>query len=632
GAGTLKLVASDKTGAFSLDSNVKHLAGTVAFENGGVVSGTYSVADQGVAVVTFSGQNASAFDGGLELGAKSFAWIQNNGSNTLKLNGVSSGESTYVRLSGSNITVSGETANFGSLTEVADDGNVLSVLDIMAENVTVDATTFSAGFVKFADGTTLAIDADTTATANALYVGENVSATLDLRDVNAAGNGAKFSVGTEQAVSVFGGTGTLNVLGGTLELNGVSYGNDAPTVVLNNATLAFAVSKVTDDEGKVVASVANLSNVQTAEGSSGTIAKTGAGTLVILDNNNATDLAFDGKISVSEGDLRMTETASKASVAVEAGATLGFLGAAELADESEARNVLANELSGKGTIAVWGTLYANDANSKFDGTLKAVGGTIYVSSETSDWLKNGAEGAARGIAVSSEYGRGTIATYDEAVTLSAVTLDGSGIFVGADNESALTVERVDATAAGSLTLRGYGTLGAVEFATTGSLTVDSGSEWTLNGEAEGLTSVSVSGTAVVANSKALGTAGVAVGGMLAFDAAGTYTNDLTLSAGAVVKATKDTVLTGTLARSWTGTSNVQFIADGFEVDGEVTGASLTLGESVLDLTGENIALNAVYADSTLAVDVEKTNAFLRATTKLSGAGTFEKKGEGSLKL
>lgn len=626
GTGTLTLVSAEKENdvpkAFTLGASVIHEAGTLAFTHGGVISKNYTIAENATAKLSFNGVNASELSAGITLGSGSSTTIENSGNGTLKINGVSSSGTTKTTLAGTNITLSGDAIDFGKLTKI-DDTGVLSALYVNANNVEVDATTFSAGYVAFGNGASLTISKDTTATANALYVGEGVSATLDLTDE------AKFSVGTDEEISVFGGTGTLNVKGGTLELKGATYGDeDAPSIVLDKATLAFNVTGAEDAVG------AYLDGVSTADGSTGTIEKTGAGTLMVMEGlvelvfgGEVQDLSFDGKISVTEGNMMLFATASQAEVEIASGTALEFAGSAELADSVDGVNTLAESLSGAGTLNVSGELYVNDASSAFDGTIKASGGTLYVSGATSDWMANGTDRVlfieSGAPLVGTGTAAGKIATYDGSATLTAVSLSGRGIFLGAAEDKALTVEEVSATAGSDLTLQGYGTLGAMKFAeanTDNTIVIGSGANWTIDGASENLEKLSVSGLVTVAHTGALGSAKVLSSGKIIFDAEGTYANLFHLDKGAVIEAKKNTSLTGSFWNTDGSHPAVTFVA------GE--NAKLTLSDSFIDWTTPTFETKD--ATATIAVDVTSSVKILNSGSKLSGAGTFEKLGDKKL--
>jgi len=626
GTGTLTLVSAEKENdvpkAFTLDASVIHEAGTLAFTHGGVISKNYTIAENATAKLSFNGVNASELSAGITLGTGSSTTIENSGNGTLKINGVSSSGTTKTTLAGTNITLSGDTVDFGKLTKI-DDTGVLSALYVNANNVKVDATTFTAGYVAFGNGASLTISKDTTATANALYVGESVSATLDLTD------GAKFSVGTDEEISVFGGTGTLNVKGGTLELKGATYGDeDAPSIVLDDATLAFNVTGAEDAVG------AYLDGVSTAEGSTGTIEKTGAGTLMVMEGlvelvfgGEVQDLSFDGEISVTEGNMMLFATASQAEVEIASDTALEFAGSAELADSVDGVNTLAESLSGAGTLNVSGELYVNDADSAFNGTIKASGGTLYVSGATSDWMANGTDRVLFIESGTPLVGTGTaagkIATYDGSATLTAVSLSGRSIFDGAAEDKALTVKEVSATAGSHLTLQGYGTLGAMKFAeanTDNTIVIGSGANWTIDGKSENLEKLSVSGLVTVAHTGALGSAKVLSSGKIIFDAEGTYANLFNLDKGAVIEAKKNTSLTGSFWHTDGSNPAVTFVA------GE--NAKLTLSDSFIDWTTPTFETKD--ATATIAVDVTSSVKILNSGSKLSGAGTFEKLGDKKL--
>ena len=628
GTGTLTLVSAEKENdvpkAFTLDASVIHEAGTLAFTHGGVISKNYTIAENATAKLSFNGVNASELSAGITLGSGSNTTIENSGNGTLKINGVSSSGTTKTTLAGTNITLSGDTVDFGKLTKI-DDTGVLSALYVNANNVEVDATTFSAGYVAFGNGASLTISKDTTATANALYVGEGVSSTLDLTD----GDGAKFSVGTDEKISVFGGTGTLNVKGGTLELKGATYGDeDAPSIVLDKATLAFNVTGAEDPVG------AYLDGVSTADGSTGTIEKTGAGMLMVMEGlvelvfgGEVQDLSFDGKISVTEGNMMLFATASQAEVEITSDTALEFAGSAELADSVDSVNTFAESLSGAGTLNVSGELYVNDKDSAFNGTIKASGGTLYVSGATSDWMANGTDRVLFIESGTPLVGTGTaagkIATYDGSATLTAVSLSGHGIFLGAAEDKALTVEEVSATAGSDLTLQGYGTLGAMKFAeanTDNTIVIGSGANWTIDGESENLEKLSVSGLVTVAHTGALGSAKVLSSGKIIFDAEGTYANLFNLDKGAVIEAKKNTSLTGSFWHTDGSNPAVTFVA------GE--NAKLTLSDSFIDWTTPTFETKD--ATATIAVDVTSSVKILNSGSKLSGAGTFEKLGDKKL--
>ena len=654
GEGTLEIADSG-----SVSADIVHTEGTIAFSGSADVSGDYTVSDD--AEVTLSTSAGGTFSGIVTLGADAQVSIENAEDSTLTFSGgitLSDTSATPdVTVVGGTVVVNGNEATFGSGsgsgTLTVGDGDTDTVLNIKA-------SVFTADTVLINDGSTLAVGAETTTSVANLTI--DGAATLDLT------SGATFSVSAEG--TAISGSGTLTVTGtaandgslsGTLAID---IGSTSLTVESILIELSNAVLEINVDDTAVF----SIDSVATVDGSEGKIAKTGNGWLWLTSEDEASD--FAGTISTDAGTTLTTSRVANATIEIADDATFGFLG--EASTDTSSDSALASAVSGSGTLAIGGILSVEGSNGGvldgFSGTLAAAKidspdgsqtlgiGVIYATGSLSDWLanNNGAEIALMG---------GIIISEEETVEITALTLDESGTLFAESEDSALTVDKLSGS--GTLTVIGTVELGnislednddsdnaiiisgySVEITVTE--TDDNGNtsttvvtetvlgDVTLSGTTSGVDSVSVTdATLHVASAHALGDASVSLSATtaddednvttLSLEADGTFSNRFDLAGGSVeIIADNVTVgLDGTFTASDTATDLTVTAANA---------GSLTVDDSVLELDLSSVSFVAEDENSSIAVTVDDDAELDSSSASISGNGSFEKLGTGTLTI
>ncbi|MBP3302485.1 MAG: autotransporter-associated beta strand repeat-containing protein [Opitutales bacterium] len=635
GAGSLRFASENAV----LNTDFVHSGGTVIIGNGLTATKSYTVDGAGTRIQINSGE--SAFFNNFSVTETGRLTVQINPSANAVFNGFAAADTARTVFAGTDIS-SVRTATING------SGKDVSLGDIeiggltkqqWRVNLTVNADTITAGTVALGAASTLTLTkAGTDATAKALVV-ESYQGQVSTLDLS---SGATLKLENSENIAVLQGAGTLQVVGGTLSVTGQNYSSElSPKVLLDGATFNFEVTgDGTEDDQPVYSSLSAISTTEKG----GTVAKTGTGTLVLLEGDNAgrftptADMAFNGSIAANAGDLQVYATMSNADVSIAAGGRLTAFANAQLGSGIDGVNLLAKKLSGAGTLVARGFLYANGGLDSFDGKLIAGGnggadvGALYVYNTTQTWLSSGAD--TRGIGVENG---GVIVSAEANVKLDSVSLAGSGMLYGSydlttQEMRSLSVDAVNATSGSTLELLGTGTLGTLSFAdaedgatATNTLALSQGS-WTLNGVSTNLTKVAVdSGMLTVANAGALGTAGVAVSdGILSITADGQYSNAIDLSGDvAAIQALGKVDISGGTVTS--DATKIEFVAGEQKNDGTKTAGTLTLSEAVFGLSTTDITFNAV--DGTIAVNAAADQTFKGV---LVGAGTFEKTGAGTL--
>ncbi|MBQ8445323.1 MAG: autotransporter-associated beta strand repeat-containing protein, partial [Opitutales bacterium] len=394
GAGSLRFASEDAM----LNADFVHSGGTVIVSNGLTVTKSYTVDGSGTRIQINSGGSATFNNFAVtETGRLT---VQINPSANAVFNGFAAAGSARTVFSGTDIS-SVRTATING------DGKDVSLGDIeiggLAKqqwlvNLTVDADKISAGTVSLGAASTLTLaKAGTDATAKALVV-ESYQGQVSTLDLS---SGSTLKLENSENIAVLQGGGTLKVVGGTLSVRGQNYSAElSPEVLLDGATFNFEVTEDGTKDNQTVYS--SLSAISTTE-KGGTVAKSGTGTLVLLEGDNAnwfiptSDMAFNGTISANAGDLQVYATISNAEVFIDADGRLTTFADAQLGSGVDGVNTLAKKLSGTGTLVARGYLYANGNLDGFDGKLIAGGngeanvGALYVYNTTQTWLSSGAD-------------------------------------------------------------------------------------------------------------------------------------------------------------------------------------------------------------------------------------------------
>ncbi len=641
GLGTLKIGGT-------LSSSVRFDRGTIETASGMLGTLTASGADL-VFRNTGSANSTNAISGGVHLiDGAGITFVNSNAKATMGITGVSiaeDGNASTTFTTGS-FEIAGTSANFGS-------GATSRLTISSGTNVTVSAGTFTAGVLSLNKRSKFVLGSNnTSATVTAITVDAtaNAGATIDL----SADGGKTLTVEGVNGVAVLG-SGVLTVIGvagdldaGKLVVNGhdgyVSTGG--MDIVLSNASLAFNV-------GDGTSSWASISSITTKDKTSGVVEKSGAGTLSIASEEDS--LAFDGTIKVSEGTLRIGSRMTKAEVYIEDGATLTFFGSAATAVDGKVNRVsynapLANSLTGAGTLAITGSLLTNRDGSEnsglenFNGTIAADGsagaGYIFSGAALAEWEKNG---SSRDVELRNG-GTLVFGGTDEttANTLKHLSVNGRGILVGNARGTVVdTFTQIDATAGSSLRLEGSGIIGGMTFAdetdddgarVAGTVFLSGGAEWTFAGTNTGLIDINIlESSLIVTSAKALaeeGTSIVVMSSSLTFaGVSATFANsnigligDSDAHSEIIATDSANVTLTGTL-----GAGGSESFADFTANDA----STLTLPESALSFVS---TFTVEDADSTISVAVDSAQTLEAGTRVLSGAGTFEKTGAGTLSV
>ena len=640
GAGTVSF-ASGTTERFRLDADLVLDGGTVSFGEGVAASGELRVTGGNTRIEvsrtsgtpadgrsSFSDLNVAA-GAGVTFALGNGMWTTDSvsGANIgLTLSGeiaAENGSVAFASTGGSSTlrgTVGIENAESATFRQLTVGGTGTNIVDLSVGNGVKE---FSADAVALYGASSLnfANLQEGEATIGALQVIDNAgnAAKLDL-------GGGTLSLENDENVAVLYGDGTLRISNGTLNVSGQNYSAEhTPGIVLvDGATFNFDVAE------NGAAAYSSLREI-TTEGSGGTVSKSGAGTLVLyLDDETgqpvAGDITFDGAVKLNEGETHLYATLGNAELTVASdAATLRLFTTAKTADGGNAPegvSRLARTISGAGTITVSGVLHANGGLENFTGALHAAnGGTVVAYEALSGAATAGGNAAFAGSIRLSDGGALAAA---ENVTIATVYVDGSeNVFTSVDG-AALTVEKVAATAGTSLTLNGEGTLKNAAFAApaegetapTNSISVLG--DWTLAGAAAGVDSVSVAGALTLGAASAIDDAAalsVNAGGTLTLEKAETYANKITLNGGTVA-ADAGAGQTVSLTNVSAGAGSA-FSAE-----------SGTLSVSAANLGDGELRFDAA-AEAVVRLDVADARTLSGA---LSGAGTFEKAGAGTLTL
>ena len=640
GAGTVSF-ASGTTEKFRLDADLVLDGGTVSFGEGVAASGKLRVTGRNtrIEVSRTSGtptDGRSSFSGGLNVAdAASVTFVLGNGMwTTDSVSGETIGLTLYGDIAAENGgvafastggssarrgTVSIENAESATFRQLTVGGTGTNIVDL---SVGDDVDKFSAYAVALYGASSLNFEnpQEGEATIGALQVIDNAgnAAELDL------GGGTLSLENDYEGVAVLYGDGTLRLSNGTLNVSGQNYSAEhTPGIVLvDGATFNFDVAA---DDGAAYSSLREI----TTEGSGGTVSKSGAGTLVLyLDDETgqpvAGDITFDGAVSLDEGETHLYATLADADLSVADAATLRLFTTAKTAEGGNAPegvSRLAKTISGAGTIAVSGVLHANGGLQNFTGALHANGGTVVAYEALSGAATAGGNAAFAG---SIRLSDGGVLAAAENVTIAKVDVDGQNAFESFEG-AALTVEEVAATAGTSLTLNGTGTLENAAFAApaegeTATNSISVSGDWTLAGAATGVDSVSVGGALTLGSDSTIdadAALSVNAGGTLTFEKAEAYANKISLNGGTVA-ADAGAGQTVSLTNVSAGADSV-FSAE----SGTLSVSAANLGEGASALRFD------AAADAVVQLDVGGAWTLSGA---LSGEGTFEKAGAGTLTL
>lgn len=678
GAGTLTLTGKATGEKFSLGADFVHDAGTVVFSSGANVTGNYAA---NAAVIKLNGTDAATkgntFTGGFSA-TNSAVFLLGNKSQTLEFSSTETGIATFSASSASIAFLTDELSSTPNEVKITETDETLTVAfgdlqiggqvseDISSSgtygrvNLTVDAANFSAGVISIGDGSKLTLkqgdSSMTSATATGIYVAENSILTRVVSELDLNGTTLKLT-GTADG-AVLGGTGTLQISNGTLDVEGKNWvatedeEQNAPKIILSgDATLNFNVTADgTQGATKVYTNLGGITTANTSDTAKGTISKTGDGTLVIFDSTSTGELTFDGDVTLSAGATELYARFTNADLTIETGATLRFYG-----EETEDKKISAS-LSGDGTLETAGTLVIDENSSLegFTGTLSAgtsqesdAGhGVISYNETLAEWQAGKGDEDHRIVVRNGGTLSNMTTTTNEA--LEKVDVIGTAIFEN------VIASNVAANMNSELFLTGESnSISNVEFSAASDadkineIYVESFTA-SIGGTSRNLEQIYVSedsrllilaptavGNTVISSDDDVAEtpAEIISSGVLVFSSGdtetGKYANNFTLdgeSVAAVLGSNKTVELTGTFTAG-EGFSTASFYSWG-------TGVNFVLPENVLELAGaeQGISLNAFYG-GTIALNIadgsEKT---LGMNVEIIGNGTFEKLGAGTLTI
>ncbi|WP_167522270.1 autotransporter-associated beta strand repeat-containing protein [Brucella tritici] len=629
----------------------------------GVISGTNGLRYNGTGTLTLSGANTFTGNIGLISGTVSVssdAALGGNGSGinfnggTLKVTGNSFNSTTRsmawnaggggfdIDSAGNTFTVSQNLGAGGALTKTGAGTLVLSGTNIYTGGTNINGGTLVAGAnnnlgatsggLNFNGGTLRLSSAFDNARAVTLGAGGGTIETAAGNStfsgtITGAGALTKRGAGTMILTGADTATGSTSITAGVLQIgNGGTTGSIIGNIV-NSASLVF-----------------NRSNDLTYAGvisGGGTLTKSGAGTLTLTG-----DSIYTGATTISAGTLQVGSggtTGWLASNAVTNNGTLSF-------NRSDNKTYAGN-ISGSGSVVKSGagTLILSGTNT-FAGGTTISGGTLQVASDDKLGASSGAvtlDGGTLNLAGTITSARayhitsrnGTIDTGTNTDTLNGV-IDGAG---------ALTK-----VGGGTLVLTGANTYGGGTTISAGTLQLGSG------GAAGSITgNVVNNGTLVFNRNDASTFSGVVSGtgilrqggtGRTILTGANTYTGDTVIESG-TLQVGADSA-SGAISGNVRNSGSLEFKrSDSYSYAGTITGTGSLkqTGAGTLILTGNNsytglttidsgtLQIGAGGASGSINSDIVNNAALVMNRSddvsydkKISGSGTFEKRGAGKL--
>ena len=540
--GTLQATASialDNGGANSRNLVVGSGGGTLetltsghTLTVSGVISGTGNLTASGAGTLLLTGSNTLSGavtinagstlrqgDGGAGGSLSGTAGITNHG--TLIFN--RSGTHLYSSV----ISGSGSFEKTGS-----------SMLTLTGTNTYTGTTTISAGILQIGDGFTDCSIANSSGITNNSALVYNVAASDGFAHV-ISGSGTLTKTGngtlTLSGTNTYGGVTTIT--GGTLSIAAESGLGTAPgtatagQLVLSGGTLAATETFTLDSKRGIttggsldVASGKTLTYGGIAAGS-GTLTKTGAGTLVLTGTNT-----YTGPTLISTGTLQIGDGATNGSLAAASAITANGALIYNVVDTQ----TVSNSISGSGTLTKSGTgTLVFTGISSFSGAVTIGAGTLQIGDGTA--LGIGALGNATSI---TNYGTLVNKNNIANSTFSRV-LGGTGAFVMDAPSSTLTMSGANTYAglttvtSGTLKLGNATALGTTAAGTT----VASGAALDLLGQPVGAEALTLSGTGISSGGALINSDGTAA----------SLSGNITLAASSSVGGSGEMTLSGVIS-------------------------------------------------------------------------------------
>jgi fibronectin-binding autotransporter adhesin len=610
------------------------LSGTNTYGTTSVTAGSVSVAGDsnlGSGLVTLNGGTlvvtaAATIDNAFTLGASGGA--VNTTTSDVTLSGAISGSGTLTKQGTGALTLTGSNGYGGTLVQVgtlsvAGDGNLGTGAVALAATTTLEVTGAAT------------IDNQITLSGDATFSHGAFDLTLS-GPIGGAGGFTKTGTGKLTLTNGNNYSGATTISAGTFSVaNNGNLPNASLLTMADGTTLEITSGSVLDNgitlNGAVTVTIDANGGLSGAISGSGSLTKTGTGTLALYDNNNT----YAGTTTVSSGTLTIPtdEYLNANDLILADGTTLNFLGGTTFDNNiiltgnatvsHNAPVTLSGVVSGAFNLtkAGSGTMTISGTSNTYDGTIVSTG-TLSVDGDSN--LTNG----------SVTLDGGTLSVTGTGVTIDNAFVMGSSNGT-VDNANALTLSGIiggtgnlTKTNVGTLTLTGTNTYGATTISAgdlsvasdtnlgTASVTLAGGTTLTVTGATTIDNDVSLSGDATISNASAVTLSGVLSGSA-----------DLTKSGAGKLTLTN----TGNEA-GWSG----DLIAQGnIEVasDDALNGGLITLSGGWLTITGTTNIDNAIVlatSTSVVSVDAGQTATLSGVISETGGARNLNKGGSGTL--
>jgi len=563
-AGTLDVSGSGQLGGGSYSQAISN-AGILKFSSSanqtlsGTISGAGSLTKTGSGTLTLSNAGNNTFSGGTTLtqGVLSFANGNLGSSGNITMNG-----GTLQWASGNTQDLSSRLALVAGTAAVIDtNGN--DVTFASAFGGSTSATLNKTGSGKLTLNTLPTFTGAATVSGGTLKLGFGYSSNLAIPSITVA-SGATLELASQDVLYWTAGKGALTINGGTVTINSGLRATIANTINMTGGTLAATGS------GDTYANYSLLgSGVTATSDASGNAAVISAARLALQDSGGQTTFNVTRGAATPASDLNVT------------GAIVNMNGSNNGLSKTGTGIMTVsgtNTYSG-GTTILGGTLVVNSAAGLSTGTLNVNGGTLSL---------------------------GAAVTGVGAATLTTGTISGAGSLSA--SSFAVQSGTVNAVLAGS---------GALTKSTASTVTLNAANTYT------GGTTINAGRITVgVTNAIASGTAITLAGGELVGAGGGTYTltpSSITFSSGTANRINNGTagdtslVIAGTGGLSSAGSalymSGTHTYSGTTTISGsgylEVSGAALSIANSVLNLTSNN---------ATRAVDIWAGKLTVRGLT------------------
>lgn len=561
------------TGAVTLGANAQVTVSASNLSVGGAIGGSFGITKAGAGLLVLSANNA--FSGGITLGAGTLvlgnAGALGTGPLTINGGGLNTIDSSVVNLVNANNNPQNWQANFTFTgTENLDLGT---------------------GAVTMLGNRTVTVE------NNTLKIGGGISGPG--YNLTKQGSGAMILSG----VSTY--TGTTNIGQGSLTISG--------TGSLGAGNYSSAIANSGDF---IYESSANQTLSGVISGAGGTLTKSGASTLTLLNANT-----YTGSTTISGGTLALGNGATPGSVAGD------ITNNSVLMVNNNAAATLPGFITGTGSFTKdgTGTLTVSNASNDYsngtlikNGVLNATGslgaGTITLggSGSTGATYLSGLSNANVFVINTPDSGTNTIGTTGTSANVllsGAIPLNGSLTLqtTAAGTAGNLAEFGGGVTGTGNLLLNNIGTASLMTLSTTAVNPVGS---ITLQGASTGATTISADiGSNVTTVTQNSASSALFLGGI------NTYTGLTTVNSGAIVVQSAEAL--GGTAVGTTVASGARLSVDGYTITGEALTISGTGGNFLGALQGRS-GTSVWTGGITIAEDVTRIGAAASASLEVSG--------------